>query len=251
MAILIKTPDELQIMRVGGRILSQIVEKLRPLVVEGNTSLEVDKYAEHLCKQYNVKPAFKGYRKFPYTICSNLNEVVVHGYANNKKFKSGDIFGLDMGVICNGFYLDMSITIEIGEVNPGVHDFVEKTKRSMMQGIEAAKVGARVGDISYAMGKGLISKDFSLMKDFVGHGVGKALHEEPEIPGMGLMQGQGPLLKEGMVLAIESISIMGPTNAYNVDFDGWTVFTDHKKYLSGLWEHTVIVTKDGPEIITI
>jgi methionyl aminopeptidase len=250
-SIHIKTPEELQIMREGGKILAEIVTILKAEVVEGNTSIEVDRYAELLCKRFNVKPAFKGYHDFPYTICSNLNEVVVHGYANSKKIKSGDIFGLDMGIIYHGFYLDMSVTVEVGKVAPEVHEFVQKTYDSMMQGIEAAKTGNHIGDISVAMGRNLLSPKFSLMRDFVGHGIGRNLHETPNIPGIGMKPGQGPLVEPGMVFAIESISVMGPTNAYEVDKDGWTVYTKNRQYLSGLWEHTVIVTENGPEIITI
>jgi methionyl aminopeptidase len=251
MGIQIHNEEELQIIRDGGKILAEIVRLLQPEVVEGNTSLEVDKYAELLCKRFNVRPAFKGYHGFPYCICSNLNEVVVHGFANSKKFKSGDIFGLDMGIVYHGFNLDMSVTVEIGDVAENVHTFVENTKRSMMQGIDAAKPGNRVGDISFAMRKGLVGDNFRLMRDFVGHGVGRQLHEAPEIPGEGMDAGTGAVIKEGMVVAIESISVMGPTNDYDVDKDQWTVYTKNKQYLSGLWEHTVIVGKNGPEIVTL
>lgn len=251
MSIRIKNPEELSIMRDGGKILAEIVRLLEPEVVEGNNSMEVDKYAEHLCKRFNVKPAFKGYHGFPYTICSNLNEIVVHGYASNKKFKSGDIFGLDMGIIYHGYNLDMSVTLGVGDVAQDAAELIEKTKRSTFQGIDAAIPGNRIGDISFAMRDGLVGNKFTLMRDFVGHGIGKDLHERPDIPGDGMNKGDGDLIREGMVFAIESISVLGPTNAYDIDRDGWTVYTKGKQYLSGLWEHTVIVGKDGPEIITL
>lgn len=247
---LIKTREELDIMREGGKILSEIFLELQKEIKEGNNSLEVNKYAESLCKKYKVKPAFKGYKGFPYTICSNLNEVVVHGFANKIKFKNGDIFGLDMGIVYEGYYLDMSATIEIGKVEQYVHDFVEKTLLSMKQGIEAARPGNTVGMISEAMRSGLVSDNFQLMRDFVGHGIGRKLHEPPEIPGDGMSANEGMILKPGMVLAIESISVLGPTNDYEISKDGWTVFTKNKKYLSALFEHTVIITENGPEIIT-
>ncbi len=251
MNINIKTVEELNIMRDGGKILAELFAELERMVVEGSDSLELDKYAEFLCKRYKVKPAFKGYHGFPFTICSNLNEVIVHGYANTKKFKKGDIFGLDMGIIYNDFYLDKSTTIEIGQVSKSVHEFVEKTKRSMYQGIESAVNGSRVGDISEAMRAGLVGDSFVLMKDFVGHGIGHNLHEKPEIPGDGMKKGEGILLSKNIVLAIESISVMGPKSDYNISSDGWTVTTKDCKTLSALFEETIIVTSNGPEIITL
>lgn len=247
---LIKTKDELDIMREGGKILSQIFDELEKLVVIDSNSVEIDKYAEFLCKKNNVKPAFKGYHGFPYTICANLNEVVVHGFPNKIKFKKGDIFGLDMGIIYKGYYLDKSSTILIGEVGNDIKNFVEKTKLSMLQGIKSAIPGNTVGHISESLREGLIGDDFRLMKHFIGHGIGKSLHEPPEIPGEGMSSGEGMKLQEGMVLAIESISVMGSTNEYDIAKDEWTVFTKDKKYLSALFEETVIVSSSGSEIIT-
>lgn len=248
---LIKTENELEIIRDGGKVLAQIVKELEKEVVEGNTSIEVDKYANFLCKRYKVRPAFLGYQGFPATICANLNEIVVHGIPTSEKFKSGDIFGLDMGIIYYGLYLDMSVTVLIGDAKEDVIEFVQKTYDSMMAGINAAKPGNTVGDISTAMNKGFLLENFSLMRDFVGHGIGKNLHESPEIPGIGMKPKEGLRLQEGMVLAIESISIMGPTNAYEVAKDNWTVYTKGRKYLSGLWEHTVVIGSGGAEIVTI
>lgn len=250
MSITIKTSSELQTMREGGKILRQIFDELEKQVVEGSNSLEVNNYAEFLCKRYAVRPAFKGYNGFPYVICANLNEVVVHGYSNKTPFKSGDIFGLDMGIIYKGFYLDKSSTVIIGSVEKKVREFVEKTKLSMEQGIAAAKPGNKIGDISSAMRKGLVGDDFRLMKHFVGHGIGKNLHEKPDIPGEGLDSGQGALIVPGMAFAIESISVLGPTNEYFISQDGWTVYTKNKQYLSALFEETVIVTEKGAEIVT-
>lgn len=246
----IKTPEELTIVREGGKILAEIVKELSKEVKEGNNSVEVDKYASFLCKRYNVKPAFLGYKGFPYTICANLNEVVVHGYPNKTTFKNGDIFGLDMGIIYHGMYLDMSVTIGIGNLKSEVKEFVDKTYISMMNGIKQARAGNKAGAITVGMGEGLLSDNFYLMRDFVGHGIGRNLHEEPEIPGIGMGGEDGILLQPGMVLAIESISVLGPNNKYEVAGDGWTVFTKDKRYLSGLFEHTVIVTEGDPEIVT-
>lgn len=250
----IKSPEELQIMREAGKILAQIVEELSKEVVEGNTSKDIDALALSLCKKYKVKPAFwdqsTGAERFKACICANLNQVIVHGKPTNVKFKSGDIFGLDMGVIHKGYYSDMSVTIPIGKITPDVKEFLDKTYQSMMNGISEAKIGNTIGHISLAMRKGLLSGSFSLMKDFVGHGIGRALWEPPQVPALGMDPGQGVVLVEGMVLAIESMSVLGPSNAYELDKDGWTVWTKDKKYLSGLYEHTVIITKEGPEIIT-
>lgn len=249
----IKTADELRIMREGGKILADIVKELSKEVKEGNDSIEVNRYADFLCKRYKVKPAFLGYGSrppFPATICANLNEVVVHGIPTATKFKSGDIFGLDMGIVYYGMNLDMSVTVSIGKLDPEVVDFVNKTKTSMMNGIKKAVPGNKVGMISVGMRDGLLSDKFRLMRDFVGHGVGRHLHEAPEIPGEGMEANQGVEILPGMVLAIESISVLGPTNSYDTAKDGWTVYTKDRKYLSGLFEHTVIVTENGPEIIT-
>jgi methionyl aminopeptidase len=249
--ISIKTKDELEIIKEGGLILSKIFSELEKQIVEGSTSIELNKYAEFLCERYKVKPAFKGYAgSFPFTICANLNEVIVHGFSNNQKFKSGDIFGLDIGIIYNGFYLDKSSTVLIGNVYPEIRHFVTKTEKSMMQGIKAAKSGNRVGDISFAMREGLVNENFQLMRDFVGHGIGKNLHEKPEIPGDGMNKGEGDLIKPGMVFAIESISVKGPNNKYFIGEDGWTVYTEKRQYLSALFEDTIIVTEDGPLIVT-
>jgi methionyl aminopeptidase len=251
---LIKTDEELKIMRDGGKVLAEIVDLLLKEIVEGNTSIEVDKYANFLCKRFKVKPAFLGYgnpdNPFPGVICANLNEVIVHGVPNKIRFKKGDIFGLDMGIIYQGFFLDMSFTAPIDVEDTKIKRFLDKTYTSMTNGINAAIPGNCVGDISFAMYNGLLDKNFSIMRHFVGHGIGKRLHEEPEIPGVGMKPGQGLRLRPGMVLAVESISVMGPTNEYQISKDRWTVYTKNKKYLSGLYEHTVIVTENGPEIIT-
>jgi len=250
---IIKSMPEQAIMREAGEILAEIVRLLSIEVVEGNSVLEVDKYAEFLCKRFDVRPAFKGYGGFKGTICANLNEVVVHGAPAtvNRKFTNGDIFGLDMGVVHKGFNSDMSTTIIIGQTTKEIKEFLNKTYESMMAGINAAIVGNTVGDISFAMRNGFLSDTFSLMRDFIGHGIGKELHESPEIPALGLKPGEGMKLQPGMALAIESISVMGPSNDYEIDKDNWTVYTKERRYLSGLYEHTILVTESGPEIVTI
>lgn len=255
MSSLVKTQEEIKIMRDGGKLLAQIVDELEKQVVEESSSHEVNKYAELLCKRYNVKPAFLHYgarsNPFPGIICANLNEIVVHGVPSARKFKSGDIFGLDMGIIYYGMFLDMSVTILIGDVKDEVRKFVEKTRVSMVNGISFATPGNTNGDISFGMREGLIGAEFTLMKDFVGHGIGRNLHEKPEIPGEGLKKNEGMRLLSGMTLAIESISVMGPNNKYEIGKDQWTVYTKNKEFISGLWEHTVIVTENGPEVLTI
>ncbi len=248
---LIKTPEQLALIREGGRILASIFEELQKLVVEGNTSMEVDKYARFLCKKYKVKPAFLHYKGFPYAICANLNDVVVHGFATNKTFRVGDIFGLDMGIVYKGFNLDMSYTVMIHPVASAVENFVKKTETSMMQGIQDAIVGNTIGDISEAMRHGLVGEDFRLMRDFVGHGIGKNLHENPEIPGEGMREGEGMTIEQGMVFAIESISVMSDDNSYEIEENNWVVHTRGRRVLSGLFEHTVIIAEDGPEIVTV
>lgn len=246
----IKSKDELQILREGGHILHLIFTELEKTVVEGTTSIEINKYAEFLCKKYNVKPAFKGYHGFPYAICANPNDVIVHGFSTSKKLKNGDIFGLDMGIIYKGFNLDKSSTIIIGKTSPQVYDFVNKTKTSMYHGIEAAIPGNKIGDISAAMREGLVGLDFRLMRDFVGHGIGRELHESPNIPGEGLQKGEGEEIRPGMAFAIESISVNSNDNSYYTLPDEWTVVSKNHS-LSALFEETVIVTDSGVEIVTV
>lgn len=246
---LIKTAEELEIIRDGGKILAKIFKELEDFVEIGIDSITIDKYAEKLCSRYKVKPAFKGYNGFPYSICANPNDVIVHGFPNNNKLKSGDIFGLDMGIIYKGFYLDMSSTIVLGNVSEDVSNFVKKTEISMKQGINAARQGNHIGDISEAMRNGLVGDKFRLMRHFIGHGIGRRLHEAPEIPGEGMEKGEGIEIKPGMVFAIESISVMGGENDYVILSDGWTVKSKNG-YLSSLFEHTMIVTDNGPEIVT-
>lgn len=251
---LIKTPEELKLIREGGKILAQIVGELKQQIVVGACGEEIDDYACFLCKRYKVKPAFLNYGSppFPAVICANLNEVIVHGIPTKTKFRSGDIFGLDMGIIYKGLYLDMSETLAIGDLSEEVQNFLDKTNLSMMQGIAMARPGKTVGDICVAMGEGLLGDNFSLMRDFVGHGTGYNLHEEPAIPGFGMQAGEGMVIESGMVLAIEAISVMGPTNAYDVNAkDHWTVYTKGKKYISGLYEHTVIIGDVKNEIVTL
>ncbi len=247
---LIKTNSEINVLREGGFIASEIFSHLKEEVVEGNDSVSLDKYAEYLLKKYKVQSAFKGYNGYKFNICANLNEVVVHGIPNKIKFKSGDIFGLDFGIIYRGYYLDMSATIEIGETKPEVHNFVQKTLQSMNQGVSAAITSNTIGDITNAMRKNLVDEKFQLMKDFVGHGIGKRLHEIPEIPGDGVSPHHDLKIVPGMVLAIEAISVFGPTNNYQILEDGWTVVTEGMKYLSALFEVTIVVNDDYPEILT-
>ncbi|MCX8034747.1 MAG: type I methionyl aminopeptidase [Candidatus Dojkabacteria bacterium] len=245
-----KTDSEISYIRESSKILSLIFTELERIASAGISTLEIDKYANFLCRKYKVKPAFKGYKGYRHTICANVNDIIVHGVPNNRKLKNGDIIGLDMGVIYQGYYSDMSKTIYIGDVTEEVKRFVEKTYQSMMNGITILKPGIRVGDISYAMRDGLYDDKFILMEDFVGHGIGKSLHERPNIPGHGLNKGMGDEIKENMVLAIESISVMADTNEYFIESDQWTVRTKSGA-LSALFEHTVLVTKDGYEILTL
>lgn len=245
-----KTNSEIEYIRESSKILALIFSELEKIISIGISTLEIDKYASFLCKKYKVKPAFKGYKGYRYTICANVNDIVVHGIPNNRKLKNGDIIGLDMGVIYHGYYSDMSKTICIGDVNDDIKSFVDKTYKSMMQGISVLRDGIRVGDISYAMRDGLYDRNFILMEDFVGHGIGKNLHENPNIPGHGLNKGEGEEIKENMVLAVESISVMSDTNAYFLENDQWTVRTKNGA-LSALFEHTVLVTRDGYEILTL
>lgn len=247
---LLKTDQELMIIREGGKVLSQMFKELANCIEQGVTTLEIDKQARILCNKFSVKPAFLGYNGYPYSICANVNDTIVHGIPNNYVLKNGDIIGLDFGIIYNDFYLDMSYTFILGNVNLEVARFVDKTKQSLWQGVKACRPGLTIGDISYAMRAGLVGNNFRLMQDFAGHGIGRELHEPPQIPGEGLLPGQGLKIKKGMVFAIEAISVMSSSNNYVVLEDNWTVKTKDGS-LSALFECTVIVTDDKPEIVTL
>ncbi|MBN1258644.1 type I methionyl aminopeptidase [Candidatus Peregrinibacteria bacterium] len=244
----IKTSEELQAMREGGVILKEVLDAMERAVRPGISTLELDKLAESLILRHaGARPGFKGYHGYPATLCTSINEEVVHGIPSaDRILKEGDIIGVDCGVLYKGFYTDACRTFLIGAVTPEVSYFVKITKKSLQEALKAVKAGAYVGDISAVIQKILEMYGFSPVIECTGHGVGRALHEEPEILNAGV-KGTGPQLKAGMTLAIEPIASMG-TGEVETLGDKWTIVTADGA-LSAHFEHTVAVTEKGHEII--
>ncbi len=243
----IKSPYEVDILRKAGKILASIVGQLKGSLTVGMTTKDIDHLAESLINKHKVKPAFKGYRGFPGSACVSVNETVVHGIGNQRVIKAGDIVSIDVGIIHEDYYSDTATTVAIGAVTPEISRLLEVGEASLYRGIEQARVDGRLSDISFAVQSFVEMHGFSVVRDFVGHGIGRQLHEDPEIPNYG-RPGQGPVLKEGMVLAIEPMVNMG-THRTKVLSDGWTVVTEDSKP-SAHFEHTIVVTAQGPEILT-
>jgi methionyl aminopeptidase len=245
--ILIKSANEVDILRKAGKILSSIVIQLQSSLTSGMSTKDIDLKAEELVRQNKVTAAFKGYHGFPGVACISVNEVVVHGIPDKRIIKNGDIVSLDMGIIYKGYYSDTAVTVPVGDVSPEIRRLLEVTRASLFLGIEQARPGNRLSDISFAVQSFVEMHGFSVVRDFVGHGIGRALHEEPEIPNYG-RAGQGPILQEGMVFAIEPMVNMG-THRTKTLSDGWTVVTEDGKP-SAHFEHTIVITANGPEILT-
>ncbi len=246
--IVVKSQSEINKMRVSGRMVGEILQILRAKVAPGVTTVELDSLAEKECKKRNAKPAFKGYGGFPFTICSSPNNQVVHGFANNQPLKDGDVISIDFGVIYDGFYGDSAITVPVGEVGDEVSRLLDVTEASLYKGINAATCGGYLSDIGHAVQAFVEEAGFSVVREFVGHGIGRNLHEDPQIPNYG-NPGKGPKLKPGMTLAIEPMVNVGLPGVKVLE-DGWTAVTIDGQY-SAHFEHTIAVTDNGPEILTL
>ncbi len=245
--IRIKDLREVDILRKAGKILSLIIGQLKGSLTAGMTTKDIDAQAQALMQQYGAKPAFKGYRGFPANVCVSVNEEVVHGIPNGRMIRNGDIVSVDVGIIYDDYYSDTAVTIPIGPVNPQIKKFLEVSEAALYKGIEQACAGHHLSDISYAVQSYVQMHGFSVVRDFVGHGIGRQLHEDPEIPNYGSPH-QGPVLKEGMVLAIEPMVNMGDYRT-KVSSDGWTVVTQDGKP-SAHFEHCVLITSKEAEILT-
>jgi len=246
--IVLKSPAELEKMRAAGRIVAETLALLESRVRPGVTTAELDALAVKECKRQGVKPAFKGYGGFPYAICSSPNNQVVHGFADNKPLQEGDILSIDFGVLYKGFYGDSAITLAVGELDDETQRLVTVTLESLERAIEKAVPNGRLSDISHAVQSWVEPKGFSVVREFVGHGIGRNLHESPQIPNYG-EAGQGPRLKTGMTLAIEPMINAGVPGVKILE-DGWTAVTQDGKR-SAHFEHTVAITDNGPEILTL
>jgi len=246
--IVCKSPMEIEKMREANQLVARILDELAAMVAPGVTTAELDAAAEAEVRAAGAEPAFKGYRGYPSTLCASVNEQVVHGIPNARPLKSGDIVSLDMGVKLNGYYGDSAITVPVGTVSDEVARLLQVTQEALEKGISQVRVGARISDIGHAIQAHVESQGFAVVREFVGHGIGAALHEEPQIANYG-EPGRGPRLAEGMTLAIEPMVNMGRA-AVKVLADGWTAVTKDGS-LSAHFEHTVAVTKDGPLVMTL
>jgi methionyl aminopeptidase len=245
--VYLKTDEEIELIKISGDVLGRAHAEVAKLIRPGVTTLELDKVAEQYIRDANATPSFKGYSGFPATLCVSPNEQVVHGMPNSTPLKDGDIISIDCGVFLNGFHSDSAYTYCVGEVDEKVRSLLSKTKESLYLGIEQAVVGRRIGDLSYAVQDFVESHGYSVVRELVGHGVGKKLHEAPEVPNYG-KRGRGMLLKEGMVIAIEPMINLGKKNVIQ-ESDGWTIRTADR-LPSAHFEHTVAVRKGKAEILT-
>jgi len=245
--IVLKSKSELEKMRRAGRLVAEVLQLMRERIKPGTTTLELDRLAEEKCNKWKARPAFKGYGGFPFTICASPNDRVVHGFPNQQPLQEGDILSIDFGLIIDGFYGDSAVTIPVGKIDATTQRLLDVTKESLDLGIAAAQPGGRLSDISHAVQTRVEQDHFSVVREFVGHGIGRQLHEDPQIPNYG-PPARGPQLKPGMTLAIEPMVNIG-LPAVKVLDDGWTAVTiDGRR--SAHFEHTVAVTENGPEILT-
>jgi len=248
MAIPIKTREEIRIIREACKRASQIMEALQEKITPGIDTYTLDEFAEKMISKLKAQPAFKGYRGYPKTICTSINQEVVHGIPSKGRIlKEGDILSIDLGVKFRGYYGDIAATFGVGKISQEAKKLISTTREALYAGISQAYAGNNLGDISYAIMSCVEERGFSVVRRFVGHGIGRQLHEEPEIPNFGF-PGQGPELKAGMVLAIEPMVNAGD---YEVEIlpDGWTAVTKDGK-LSAHFEHTILITDKDPKILT-
>lgn len=251
--IIIKSVDEVERMRIAGNIVSEILQEVKKAVQVGTTTLELERIAEDEIKKRGAHPTFKGYKRFnhdtpfPSCICVSVNEEVVHGIPAKRKLHKGDIVSIDVGVKIEGFCSDAAITVPVENVPESVQELLQTTEESLTQGITQSYAGNRLQDISYAIQKYVEDKGFSVVRDFVGHGIGRSPHEDPQVPNYG-KPGCGKRLEVGMVLAIEPMVTMG---SYEVDIldNGWTAITVDRSWAAH-FEHTVAITRNGPEILS-
>ncbi len=249
MAIVCKSPGEIEKMRRSGRIVRQVLDTVKALVAPGVSTMDLERAAEKKIRELGAKPAFKGYYDYPCVLCTSVNQEVVHGIPSESRIlKEGDIVSIDCGVVLDGYYGDAAITVPVGgSISPDLQKLLDVTEQSLQRGIEAVKLGNTIGDIGAAVQEIVEANGFSVVREFVGHGVGTKLHEDPQVPNYGV-RGQGPKLREGMVLAIEPMVNAGGPGVRVLE-DKWTAVTEDGRP-SAHFEHCVAVTKDGPVVLT-
>ena len=248
MAIMIKTTQEIEKMRVSGIALRKVHDAIAPHVKAGASTMDLEEIAVAKIAELGGKAAFKGYHGYPSALCTSINDEVVHGMPNAKRvLKDGDILSIDCGVIMDGYYSDAAVTYAIGKPDPRIQKLLDVTKASLEAAIEQCQVGGRLFDISATVQEMCEAEGFGVVREFVGHGIGRSMHEDPQVPNFGI-RGKGPRLKAGMVLAIEPMINAGKPEV-KVLKDGWTAVTVDGSY-SAHFEHTVAITKDGPVVLT-
>jgi methionyl aminopeptidase len=248
MAIVCKSAAEIEKMRRSGHVVRQVLDHLRALVAPGISTMDLERAAEQKIKQLGAKPAFKGYYNYPCVLCTSINEEIVHGIPSDKRvLKASDIISIDCGVVMDGYYGDAAITVPVNGLSPEARKLLEVTEASLYKGIEQARIGNAIGDVGAAVQEYVEANGFSVVREFVGHGIGTRLHEEPQVPNFG-KRGQGMRLRDGMVLAIEPMVNSGQPGTRVLD-DKWTAVTVDGS-CSAHFEHCVAVTKNGPVILT-
>ena len=245
--IILKSPREIEQLKRANAIAAEVLGRLKEKVRPGTATQELDGIAEETILSKGASPAFKGYRGYPKSICASINEEIVHGIPGQRRLKDGDIVSLDVGVNFHGYYGDAALSLPVGEVDPAARKLLEVTEKALYIGIDMAKVGNRLFDISYAIQQWVEKHGFSVVRDFVGHGIGKSLHEDPQIPNFGSPH-QGPRLEKGMVFALEPMVNEG-TYEVRILPDGWTVVTADGKR-SAHFEHTIAILDGGAQILS-
>jgi methionyl aminopeptidase len=243
----LKSKLEVEIMREGGRKLAGVMERLKGVIKAGVTTAEIDRFAEDWIRKEKALPAFKGYRGYPAATCTSTNFEVVHGIPGARRLEEGDIISIDLGLSYKDYFSDAAFTVGVGKIDSKAKKLIEVTKESLQEGIKQARPDNHLSDISNAIQVYVQKNGFSVVRQFVGHGIGRSLHEEPELPNFG-RPGKGEVLKPGMLLAIEPMVNMGTWECEVLE-DGWTAITRDRK-LSAHFEHTVAITEDGPEVMT-
>jgi methionyl aminopeptidase len=245
--IILKSPAEIEIMEANGVILKECFAFALDFIKPGRTRKELDAEIEKIILGHDAKPAFKGFQGFPAATCISVNEEVVHGIPSDQRFEEGDIVGVDVGVLKDGYYVDAARTIPAGKISPEVARLLKVTREALDSGIEQARPGNRLTDISHAVERRAKEAGYSVVRSLVGHGIGKQMHEEPQVPNFG-PPSQGPELREGLVLAIEPMVNMGGSDVFTLQ-DGWTIVTADRS-ISAHFEDTVAITDEGPRILT-
>ena len=246
--MIIYCEEEISTIRKSNQIVAKILAELGKMITPGVQTKELDEYAELRVKEMNAIPAFKGYRGYPASLCTSINEEIVHGIPSSRRLRDGDIISLDFGVLYEGYYGDAAVTYPVGEITPKAKKLIKAAEETFYKGMEQMKPGKRISDISFAIQSHVESQGFSVIRAFVGHGIGLSLHEEPQVPNFG-PPGRGPKLKSGMVLAIEPMIAMRDWDVEILD-DNWTAITRDRS-LSAHYEHTVAITQKGPEILSL